>query len=268
MKYQAKTLLSLVIVLGISISFQRAEAAISFVELQREIGVVSIMVSNLSQDIQSGRISPEAAKSEIQRISQIINSLMRESSLFSQGQVLGAYSSGRDFAPVTSSREAVVVLEPISGSSVVRMNIGNTFSNTLLSFSVKSLRSDIEVRRIDVTFDERIWRYVGEITLSAGGKILARIDPQHSDFFENAKGEYTLRFGGFSYFIPMNSTRTVTLTMKPRDRSSSAGEIFDAKVFLNNGALRAVDEANIQHSLPSQHGGSNGSFSRKFEIVY
>lgn len=267
MKYQAKTLLSLVIVLGIFVSFQRAEAAISFAELQREISVVSIMVSNLSQDIQSGRISPEAAKSEIQRISQIINSLMRESSLYSQGQVLGAYSS-QDFTPAAPSREAIVVLEPINGSSVVRMNIGNTFSNTLLSFSVKPLRSDIEVRRIDVTFDKRIWRYVGEITLSAGGKILARIDPQQSDFFENAKGEHTLRFGGFSHFIPMNSTRTVTLTMKPRDRNSSAGEIFDAKVFLNNGALRAVDEANIQHGLPSQHGGSNGSFSRKFEIVY
>jgi len=261
-----------IFVVFVSFDSKKAEATISLSELQRELGVVSLMLANLSNDIQSGRITPESAKPEIQRISIVLNSLIQEASLnfvqfYPQGQVLGIFS-GQGFAPPISSREAVVVLEPSYSAYSVRMNIGNSFRSTLLSFVVKPMRSDIEVRRVDVTFDKKIWRYAEEITLVAGGKTLVSIDPKPGDFFEDVRGEYTLRFGGFSYVIPRNSSRTFAVYVKPRGENTAAGELFDAKIFLNNKAVRAVDEANIQHTLPTQHGGPGGSFRREFEIVY
>jgi len=251
----------------------RAQAAMTEYEIQQQLGSISYILQGLSQNLQSGLVSHDLIKAELNILSLFLNSFIIPNyaslpSSFGQdpppGQVLGAFTE----SPIQYTQypppppEAFVSINPKTGGSSSITTGGS--SRTVLSFAVKPFYSDIEVRRVDVVFDQRMWLYAEEISLYSGGVLSKIVQPMSpSSFFEMGSGNYAVRFTDFSEKVSKDKTKTFSIKVKAREFIPNN---VDVRVFLNNNSVRSIDQAGFQHTVPGTTGGIDGYFSREFRI--
>lgn len=248
------------------INISSAEASMTRTEINEQLGSVAFVLSGLSRDLQTGRISTVSAYNELKKLSELVSflsAMIQPSTNLATGQVSGAFSGIPSDLLVSNSfsTEAIVLVEPVSGSKIL---FAGGMNRDVLGIRIKPVLSDIEVQRFDVTFSDRVVNYVEEISLVSNKVLAVKGDLKQEDFTRNGN-EYTLRFEGFSDLVREDQSRTFYVRMKIKERIPiSTG--FPVKVFIPRNGLRAVDQAGIHHLFPNNNAGKDGIFSSQFTI--
>ena len=141
-------------------------------------------------------------------------------------------------------------------------------SAEVMRFEISSKGADALVSRIDLTFDKDPSRYIDLLTIRdvSGRRDLGSVSVDRSSVSVIERGNaYRVRFSEVSLNVPKDSTRSVSVLVKA-ESTLPLNEVVDFNVYLERGAIRASDEAGIQHLFPRAGFGPDSDLFRNFTI--
>lgn len=135
-----------------------------------------------------------------------------------------------------------------SASSAV-VDLGD--EEDLYSIEIEASDSDIEVNRIDFTFDARPWLYIDELMITVDGDEVATIDDLEDETTEVTSSEWRVRFSGLDIVIDEDDEVEVVLwavtpSSLPGTRASDT-----VAVHVPDDGVRGVDGVGLIHYEPS-----------------
>lgn len=127
------------------------------------------------------------------------------------------------------------------GLGAVDIELGD--SDVIYEVEVEALDSDMEVNRVDFTFDERPWLYFDEVRLMMDGSEVAYLSD--SGDYREVSGDYRARFSGLEEVIREGETVTVELEADVLSSMAGTRDQHDVEVDMVEDAFRFVDGAGI-----------------------
>lgn len=124
----------------------------------------------------------------------------------------------------------------------VQIDLGK--SEVAMEFEIEAIDSDIQIDRIDFTFDTRPWLYFDEVNLLVDGKEVASLS-RSSDFRE-VSSDWRARFSGLDIVIEEDETIELSLELVVLNSMSGTRSGDSVKVTLDKRAIRGFDAEGIQ----------------------
>lgn len=141
-------------------------------------------------------------------------------------------------------------------------------SDEVFSFEVEAEDSDVEVQRIEISFEndetsgaqEKPWRVFQSVSLEVDGDEIASMDVDSSSDWSEVTGtvsgsatndEYKVRFTGLDYVIEEDEEVEFVVVVTAQDNLDSNDDDETWNVQLTTDAVRAVDGVGINNYAPS-----------------
>ncbi len=169
------------------------------------------------------------------------------------GSTTGGTTGGTTTGGITTpgvEGTLTITSSPVSGSTAYE---GDSMV-PVLAFKARAQTSDIAVQRVklDLGNTTAIYNkiYQKAYVVDENGNTLASVD-LNSNTVAKDNGRYFVTLAGFSYVVPKDSTKTLTIKMDVRS-SIDTGDLGSRTVMLDTDGVRGADGAGID-----QYGGGN-----------
>ena len=237
------------------------QASSNLTEIKSELYTASIALTGLSSE-------PTLRQSQLSLINLELNRLAKNLNSIMQGRVLGVSTSNTSLSSSNNGNK-----RPLAE---VEVSPGNRNSNRVVfggghrdvfSFVVEPSFSDIWMQQVEIVFDREVWRYLDEISLVSGNKVIYKLEDLEDDDFNEIGDEeaYAIILSGFNEKIKKDLKKSYKIRITAKDSRGYDG--IDIDVYLRKGAVRFIDEVGFAQRVPYESYGSRGALSSEFEIV-
>jgi len=165
------------------------------------------------------------------------------------GMTIASNCAASPTAGTTSGAEgSVTVTYAAVPSNALAVNKGET--KDVIGINIKATGSDMTVSRLWLDVNARIWLYADSISVLDGSTVIATLPLSQSTVEEITPGSsYTVKMEGFSFVVPKDTTKTLTVKISRPTLTTSSGDVTVAAT----SSVRAVDGAGITdtYTLPS-----------------
>ncbi len=145
-----------------------------------------------------------------------------------------------------------------------RLSGGSRSRRGLIYLDIEAVYSDVHIRRVKVSFDSNPVGILDTLEVNMGGRNSTVLEINRENVQTVDRGShYMVTFNNIFLNVPEDSTKTLRIRANALNDAESGEEVA---VFFENRAIRATDEASINHFFPRSGGGVDGEFRRNFEI--
>jgi len=236
------------------------QASSNLTEIKSELYTASIALTGLSSDPTLRQSQLSLINLELKRLSINLNSLL-------QGRVLGVSTSNTSLPASNGSKRPLAEVEVSPGNRSSNRVVFGGGHRDVFSFVVEPSFSDIWMQQVEIVFDREVWRYIDEISLVSGNKVLYKLEDLEDDDFSEIGDEdaYAIRLSGFNEKIKEGLKKSYKIRITAKDARGYDG--IDVKVYMRKGAVRFIDEVDFAQRVPYQSDDERGRLSSEFEIV-